>query len=81
MANITSSYNCKGLEDRHYIIGRSPHGGDIFRNAVGLEISRFPSKERLCMPGSKTTQGRPDTRKNAPVRIAFHHANGVGTLN
>ena len=49
--------------------------------AAGLEISRFPSKERLCMPGSKTTQGRPGTRKIAPVRIAFRHANGVGTLN
>src|SRR5258705_12688256 len=49
--------------------------------AVGLEISRFPNKERLCMPGSKTTQGRTGTRKIAPVRVAFHHANGVGTLN
>jgi hypothetical protein len=49
--------------------------------AAGMEISGFPSKERLCMPGSKTTQGRPSTRKSVPVRIAFHHAYRVGTLN
>ena len=24
------------------------------------------------MPGSLTTQGRPGTRSNAPVRVAFH---------
>ena len=49
--------------------------------SVRLEISRFPNKERLCMPGSKTTQGRPGTRNHAPVRLAFRHANGVGALN
>ena len=32
------------------------------------------------MPGSQTTQGHPGTRTIAPVRIAFRHANGVGTL-
>jgi hypothetical protein len=46
-----------------------------------LAGSRFPNKERLCMPGSKTTQDRTGTRKIAPVRVAFRHANGVGTLN
>jgi hypothetical protein len=53
----------------------------VTTGSVGPEISRFSSKERLCMPGSKTTQGRPGTRNHAPVRFAFRHANGVGTLN
>ena len=47
---------------------------------VKLEISRFPFKERTCMPGSPTTQGRPGTRTIAPVRVAFHLTYGVGTL-
>ena len=32
------------------------------------------------MPVSLTTQGRPGTRSNAPVRIAFRRGKGVGTL-
>ena len=32
------------------------------------------------MPGSQTTQGRPGTRSNAPVRVAFRYCNSVGTL-
>ena len=43
------------------------------------EISRFPYKERPHMPGSPTTPGRPGTRADAPVRVAFRHANSVGT--
>jgi len=39
--------------------------------AAKQEISRFPYKERTYMPGSKTTQGRPDTRSIASVRVAF----------
>src|SRR5215467_16200944 len=31
------------------------------------------------MPGSSTTPGHPGTRAYAPVRIAFHLRNGVGT--
>jgi hypothetical protein len=31
------------------------------------------------MPGSSTTPGRPGTRAYAPVRIAFHLRNSVGT--
>jgi hypothetical protein len=31
------------------------------------------------MPGSATTPGRPGTRAHAPVRVAFHLRNGVGT--
>ena len=31
------------------------------------------------MPGSSTTPGRPGTRAHAPVRIAFHLRNSVGT--
>jgi hypothetical protein len=49
--------------------------------AAKQEISRFSSKERTYMPGSKTTQGRTGTRFIAPVRVAFRYANSVGTLN
>jgi hypothetical protein len=44
------------------------------------EISRFPHKERLYMPGSQTTQGRADARITAPARFAFRQVNNVGTL-
>ena len=33
------------------------------------------------MPGSRTTPGHTAARAVAPVRIAFHYCNGVGTLN
>ena len=33
------------------------------------------------MPGSKTTQGRPGTRSNAPARVAFRFSKNVGTLD
>src|SRR5580692_5919041 len=46
-----------------------------------LEISRFPSKERPCMPGSPTTQDRSGTRVVAPVRFAFRICNHVGVLD
>src|SRR5260370_6049504 len=49
--------------------------------AVDREISRFPCKERLHMPGSLTTQGRPNARDDAPRRFAFHDLHGVGTQN
>src|SRR4029077_4124722 len=45
------------------------------------EISRFPRKERLHMPGSLTTPGRPGARAVAPECVAFHHMHGVGTQN
>src|SRR5438034_9698796 len=45
--------------------------------AVDREISRFPRKERLHMPGSSTTPGRPGARDGAPVRVAFR-APGFG---
>jgi len=48
---------------------------------VDREISRFPRKERLHMPGSLTTPGRPGARDDAPRRIAFHDLHGVGTQN
>src|SRR5262244_3340442 len=38
-------------------------------------------KERLHMPGSLTTPGRTAARAVAPVHIAFHYCNGVGTRN
>src|SRR6516162_4364264 len=46
---------------------------------VDREISRFPRKERLHMPGSSTTPGRPGARDGAPVRVAFRTRNSVGT--
>jgi hypothetical protein len=42
------------------------------------EISRFPYKERLHMPGSPTTPGRTDTRACAPAHFAFRPVDGVG---
>src|ERR1700716_4726742 len=43
------------------------------------EISRFPYKKLLHMPGSVTTPGRPGARVIAPIRVAFRHRNDVGT--
>src|SRR5262249_50765826 len=54
-------------------------GGDC--RAVGREISLFPRKERLHMPGSLTTPGRPDARAVAPGCVAFRHLHSVGTQN
>src|SRR5262245_58343825 len=54
-------------------------GGDC--RTVGREISRFPRKERLHMPGSLTTPGRPDARAVAPGCVAFRHLHSVGTQN
>ena len=48
---------------------------------VDREISRFPRKERLHMPGSLTTPSRPDARAVAHGYVAFHHLHGVGTQN
>ena len=44
--------------------------GGLCRTA-DREISRFPRKERLHMPGSLTTPSRPDARDGAPGRVAF----------
>src|SRR5262249_44901480 len=46
---------------------------------VDREISRFPRKERLHMPGSSTTPGRSDLAMMRPKRVAFRTRNGVGT--
>src|SRR5947199_4701418 len=46
---------------------------------VDRETSRFPRKERLHMPGSSTTPGRPGARNGAPVRVAFRTRSSVGT--
>src|SRR6266567_171145 len=43
------------------------------------EISRFPCKERLCMPGSQTSPGRMNARDCASSRMAFRPTDGVGT--
>src|SRR6185503_897512 len=42
------------------------------------EISRFPNRKRLHMPGSVTSPDRPGARDGAPVRVAFHIRNCVG---
>jgi hypothetical protein len=46
---------------------------------VDREISRFPSKELLHMPGSSTTPGRSDLAMVRPKRVAFRARNSVGT--
>jgi hypothetical protein len=46
---------------------------------VKPEISRFPCKALPLMPGSLTTPGRAGTRDGAPVRVAFHDFERVGT--
>src|SRR2546421_12410499 len=46
---------------------------------VDREISRFPRKERLHMPGSSTTPGRSDLAMARPKRVTFRTRNGVGT--
>jgi hypothetical protein len=43
-----------------------------------MEISRFPPKELLHMPGSTTTPGCPDARVDASVHVVFHLRNSVG---
>jgi hypothetical protein len=43
------------------------------------EISRFPCKERACMPESPTTPGRPSACDCALGRIAFRYTDSVGT--
>src|SRR6266576_800359 len=50
-----------------------------FCRTVEREISRLPRTERLHMPGSLTTPGRPSACVGAPVRIAFHEEHRVGT--
>jgi hypothetical protein len=45
---------------------------------LGLEISRFPYTERLCMPGSQTTRDRTDARDDASACIAFRISYCVG---
>ena len=53
--------------------GSSPSRCGPERHAalVGREISRFPHKERLHMPGSLTTPGRVGARDYAPTHVAF----------
>ena len=42
-------------------------------------ISRFPCKERACVPGSSTTPGCPSACVGALGHIAFHYTDSVGT--
>ena len=45
------------------------------------ETSRFPYKERACMPGSSTTPGHPRARVGALGHAAFRYTDSVGTRN
>src|SRR3954454_626317 len=47
-------------------------------SVVGLEISRFPRKERAHMPGSLTTPGRSAACADASDRVAFRPVDDVG---
>lgn len=47
--------------------------------AVKEEISRFPRKDRIDMPGAQTPQGPCGTRSNAPYGFAFRIQYDVGT--
>src|SRR4051794_7307272 len=49
-----------------------------FGSVVGLEISRFPRKERAHMPGSSTTPGRSAACADASDRVAFRPVDDVG---
>jgi hypothetical protein len=46
-----------------------------------MEISRFPCKRLLCMPGSPTTRGRPVSRDSDTLRIAFCRTENISTPN
>jgi len=46
---------------------------------VRPETSRFPCKERACMPGSPTTPGRPSACVDALGHVAFRYTDSVGT--
>jgi len=50
----------------------------VHLQAADHETSRFPSKERLYMPGSQTTQSRSHARVDACDRVAFRWSDGVG---
>jgi hypothetical protein len=45
------------------------------------EISRFPSMEHACVPGSSTTPGCPSACVGALGHIAFRYTDSVGTRN
>src|SRR5262249_37082232 len=49
------------------------------RPLVRREISRFPSRVCLHMPGSSTTPGPPGARAGAPVSVAFRDLKRVDT--
>ena len=44
---------------------------------VKPEISRFPYKERACMPGSATPPGHMDARDCASICVAFRFLDSV----
>jgi hypothetical protein len=43
------------------------------------ELSRFPCRRRMCMPGSQTTRGGTDPRAIASASVAFCCHDGIGT--
>jgi hypothetical protein len=57
---------------------RLPDAGLLVLQPAKREISRFPNKERLHMPGSTTTPGQPYARNSAYGRLAFRVVERVG---
>src|SRR5580700_11544032 len=81
--------SCLALSDSLVALGafcwlqhaRAPARKMGIRKGETKRASRFPRKERLHMPGSLTTPGRPGARADAPEYVAFRHMHGVGTQN
>ena len=59
---------------------RLPDADHPSRQVAKPEISRFPCKELLYMPGSMTTQDRMVTRDIATTRATFRQWDSVGIL-
>ena len=59
---------------------RLPDADHPKRHVAKPEISRFPYKELLYMPGSMTTQDQMVTRGIATTRVTFRKWDSVGIL-
>src|SRR5262245_13362403 len=57
----------------------SPCGPTAFAERPIHEISRFPRKERLHIPGSLTTRRVVRASRCRAGHVAFHRLHGVGT--
>src|SRR5208282_3679594 len=50
-----------------------------WRHGAVTELSRFPCRRRMYMPGSQTTQGGANPRADGPAPVAFCCHDGIGT--